>query len=80
MKDAYTPTRGCDSGRKAQLTVWDVLNLSIAEGSQAGEFKLGQKFLVSDGFSEEESHLTITPGDKFDAQASICLDGPWPWI
>jgi breast cancer 2 susceptibility protein len=50
VKDAYKPTRGGDSGRKAQLTVWDILNLSIAEGSQAGEFKLGQKFLVSDGF------------------------------
>ncbi|KAG1885542.1 hypothetical protein F4604DRAFT_1726659 [Suillus subluteus] len=47
VKDAYTPTRGGDNGRKAQLTVWDVLNLSIAEGSQAGEFKLGQKFLVT---------------------------------
>ncbi|KAG2149643.1 hypothetical protein BD769DRAFT_1407364 [Suillus cothurnatus] len=47
VKDAYTSTRGGDSGRKAQLTVWDVLNLSIAEGSQAGEFKLGQKFLVT---------------------------------
>ncbi|KAG1757223.1 hypothetical protein EDB19DRAFT_1656380 [Suillus lakei] len=47
VKDAYTPTRGGNDGRKAQLTVWDVLNLSIAEGSQAGEFKLGQKFLVT---------------------------------
>ncbi|KAG2076942.1 hypothetical protein BDR04DRAFT_1067282 [Suillus decipiens] len=47
VKDAYTTTRGDNGGRKAQLTVWDVLNLSIAEGSQAGEFKLGQKFLVT---------------------------------
>ncbi|KAG2368840.1 hypothetical protein BDR07DRAFT_1390250 [Suillus spraguei] len=49
VKDAYTTTRGdnSNSGRKAQLTVWDVLSLSIAEGSQAGEFKLGQKFLVT---------------------------------
>ncbi|KAG1904752.1 uncharacterized protein F5891DRAFT_1012615 [Suillus fuscotomentosus] len=36
-----------DIGRKAQLTVWDVLNLLVAEGSSAGEFKLGQKFLVT---------------------------------
>lgn len=27
-----------------------------------------------------DSRLTITPGDKFDAQANIGLDGPWPWI
>ncbi|KAG2062232.1 hypothetical protein BDR06DRAFT_986119 [Suillus hirtellus] len=47
VKDAYAPTRGGDSSRKAQLTVWDVLNLLVAEGSSAGEFKLGQKFLVT---------------------------------
>ncbi|KAG0700654.1 hypothetical protein DFH29DRAFT_930783 [Suillus ampliporus] len=45
--DAYAYTRGGKDGRKAQLTVWDVLNLSIAEGSKAGEFKVGQKFLVT---------------------------------
>lgn len=50
VKDAYAPTRGGDINRKAQLTVWDVLNLLVAEGSSAGEFKLGQKFLVSDVF------------------------------
>ncbi|KAG2756480.1 hypothetical protein P692DRAFT_20765976 [Suillus brevipes Sb2] len=55
VKDAYTPTRGGDSGRKAQLTVWDVLNLSIAEGSQAGEFKLGQKFLVTNLMPKQAS-------------------------
>ncbi|KAG1754940.1 uncharacterized protein EDB91DRAFT_1214138 [Suillus paluster] len=47
VKDAYTQTRGGNDGRKAQLTVWDVLNLLIAEGSKAGEFKVGQKFLVT---------------------------------
>ncbi|KAG1783569.1 hypothetical protein EV702DRAFT_1054261 [Suillus placidus] len=55
VKDAYTPTQGGDSGRKAQLTVWDVLNLSIAEGSQAGEFKLGQRFLVTNLMPKQAS-------------------------
>ncbi|KAG2156582.1 uncharacterized protein EDB93DRAFT_1127388 [Suillus bovinus] len=55
VKDAYAPTRGGGSIRKAQLTVWDVLNLSIAEGSQAGEFKLGQKFLVTNLMPKQPS-------------------------
>ena len=54
MKDAYTNTRGGGDSRQAQLTVWDVLNLSIAEGSKAGDFKVGQRFLVSGVFLEKE--------------------------
>lgn len=46
VKDAYPGTRVSNSFRKAQLTVWDVLNLSITEGSNAGDFKMGQRFLV----------------------------------
>ncbi|OJA19125.1 hypothetical protein AZE42_02150 [Rhizopogon vesiculosus] len=47
VKDAYPGTQGGKDIRQAQLTVWDVLNLSIAEGSNAGDFKAGQRFLVT---------------------------------
>lgn len=47
VKDAYPGTRGGNDSRQAQLTVWDVLNLTIAEGSNTGDFKVGQRFLVS---------------------------------
>jgi hypothetical protein len=32
--------------RKAQLTVWDVLQLALFEGHTAGKFEMGQRFLV----------------------------------
>ncbi|KAJ8593227.1 hypothetical protein M405DRAFT_786267 [Rhizopogon salebrosus TDB-379] len=47
VKDAYPGTRGGNDSRQAQLTVWDVLNLTIAEGSNTGDFKVGQRFLVT---------------------------------
>ena len=45
VKDARTDRR--PANRTAQLTVWDVLNLSLSEGSAAGTFELGKRYLVS---------------------------------
>jgi len=45
VQDAYSNRR--PSHRKAQLTVWDALNLSHSEGSQAGSFESGQRFMVT---------------------------------
>jgi breast cancer 2 susceptibility protein len=36
---------------RGQLTVWDVLSLSFAEGQRPGTFKEGQRFVVSAMFS-----------------------------
>ncbi|KII94288.1 hypothetical protein PLICRDRAFT_99668, partial [Plicaturopsis crispa FD-325 SS-3] len=45
VEDANTHKR--PALRKAQLTVWDALSLSHSEGSRAGAFDPGQRFLVS---------------------------------
>ena len=44
VEDACTRRR--PANRKAQLTVWDVLNLPFSEGADAGTFEIGQRFLV----------------------------------
>ncbi|KAF8899070.1 hypothetical protein BD779DRAFT_1431059 [Infundibulicybe gibba] len=44
VQDARTCRR--PSHRTAQLTVWDVLNLSLSEGTTPGTFTVGQRFLV----------------------------------
>jgi len=44
VEDACTRRR--PANRKAQLTVWDVLNLSFSEGAEAGTFEMGQRYLV----------------------------------
>jgi len=45
VEDAYTQRRA--SHRNAQLTVWDVLSLSLSEGGKAGAFESGQRFRVT---------------------------------
>lgn len=45
VRDAYSNRR--PSHRQAQLTVWDALSLSHSEGSKAGSFEAGQKFMVT---------------------------------
>ncbi|PPQ69780.1 hypothetical protein CVT26_014168 [Gymnopilus dilepis] len=45
IQDARTLRR--TNARTAQLTVWDVLGLSLEEGSRAGGFEVGQRFLVT---------------------------------
>jgi len=45
MKDAQTNRR--PANRVAKVTVWDVLNLTVAEGRKPGEFKEGDRYLVS---------------------------------
>ncbi|KAF8910112.1 hypothetical protein CPB84DRAFT_1723940 [Gymnopilus junonius] len=45
VQDARTLRR--PGTRNAQLTVWDVLGLTLEEGSQAGSFEVGQRFLVT---------------------------------
>jgi breast cancer 2 susceptibility protein len=45
VRDAYSNKR--PSHRQAQLTVWDALSLSHSEGSKAGSFEAGQRFMVS---------------------------------
>jgi breast cancer 2 susceptibility protein len=44
VQDAYSNKR--PSRRQAQLTVWDALSLSNSEGSKAGSFEAGQRFMV----------------------------------
>lgn len=45
VRDACTRRR--PANREAQVTVWDVLNLSLSEGGTAGSFEVGHRFLVS---------------------------------
>lgn len=45
VQDAYSNRR--PAHRRAQLTVWDALSLSHSEGSQAGSFEPGQRFMAS---------------------------------
>ncbi|KAF8167376.1 hypothetical protein B0H34DRAFT_14333 [Crassisporium funariophilum] len=45
MQDARTTRR--PANRTVQVTVWDVLNLQLAEGGRAGSFECGQRFLVT---------------------------------
>jgi hypothetical protein len=44
VQDARTIRR--PANRTALLTVWNVLQLNLAEGSSAGSFECGQRFLV----------------------------------
>lgn len=45
IQDARTSRR--PANRTAQLTVWDVVNITLDEGSQAGAFGVGQRFMVN---------------------------------
>ncbi|TDL20958.1 hypothetical protein BD410DRAFT_772047 [Rickenella mellea] len=45
VEDVDTQKKPAD--RKAQLTVWDVLNLSLTEGAKPGSFGEGQMFVVT---------------------------------
>lgn len=45
VQDACTRRR--PANRTAQVTVWDVLSLSLSEGAAAGSFEVGQRYLVS---------------------------------
>ncbi|KAF8808104.1 hypothetical protein BYT27DRAFT_7338672 [Phlegmacium glaucopus] len=45
VQDARTIRR--PANRTALLTVWNVLQLSLAEGSSAGSFEFGQRFLIT---------------------------------
>lgn len=56
-----TCTRRRPANRMAQLTVWDVLSLSLSEGSAAGSFEAGHRFLVSiDQFQESNTYVLET--------------------
>jgi len=44
VQDACTLRR--PANRTAQMTVWDVLSLSLDEGSKAGDFACGQRYLA----------------------------------
>ncbi|CAA7264792.1 unnamed protein product [Cyclocybe aegerita] len=45
VQDARTSRR--PANRMAQLTVWDVLSLNLDEGSKAGSFECGQRYLAT---------------------------------
>ncbi|KIJ66231.1 hypothetical protein HYDPIDRAFT_109225 [Hydnomerulius pinastri MD-312] len=53
VKDARTHKH--PSTRKAQVTVWDVLGLSVTEGSSGGSFEPGQRFLVTNLVPTQQS-------------------------
>jgi breast cancer 2 susceptibility protein len=57
VEDARAPEKTVQS--QAQLTVWDVLSLSFAEGQKPGTFKEGQRFVVS-ALSHRMQHLMLT--------------------
>jgi breast cancer 2 susceptibility protein len=57
VEDARAPEKTVQS--QAQLTVWDVLSLSFAEGQKPGTFKEGQRFVVST-LSHRMQHLMLT--------------------
>lgn len=44
-RDAQTHRR--PANRVAQLTIWDILSVCVAEGAKQGEIPVGQKFFVS---------------------------------
>ncbi|KAH9486281.1 Breast cancer type 2 susceptibility protein-like protein [Psilocybe cubensis] len=45
VQDARTIRR--PANRKAMLTVWNILGITLEEGSQAGDFQVGQRFLAT---------------------------------
>ncbi|EGO30985.1 hypothetical protein SERLADRAFT_412477 [Serpula lacrymans var. lacrymans S7.9] len=75
VKDEYFKKH--PPNRKAQLTVWDVLNLTFTEGFESGSFQEGQKFLVNDlsqfGPRNDDYNFAFA-GNQFAANAATCLD------
>ncbi|KAF8971700.1 hypothetical protein BDZ97DRAFT_1901423 [Flammula alnicola] len=52
-QDARTLRR--PANRNAQLTVWDVLGLTLDEGSRAGTFEVGQRFMATNLVPTQQS-------------------------
>ncbi|RDB29022.1 Breast cancer type 2 susceptibility [Hypsizygus marmoreus] len=63
VQDACTQRR--PANRNAQLTVWDVLNLSLSEGSAAGAFEAGQRYMVTNLMpTQQTAWMDCEPGSE----------------
>lgn len=77
VKDARTDRR--PANRTAQLTVWDVLNLSLSEGSAAGTFELGKRYLVTNVIpTQPNAWMDCEPGSE--VYLSTRRDSRWTAI
>jgi len=63
VEDVCTQRR--PSHRNAQLTVWDVLSLTLSEGGKAGAFEQGQRFRVTNLMpTQQNSWMDREPGSE----------------
>ena len=62
FRDARTARK--PANRAAQITIWDVLSLSVSEGEEAGNIEMGQRFMVSTPYYNRNcSLINKTPLD-----------------
>jgi len=77
VQDARTIRR--PANRTALLTVWNVLQLNLAEGSSPGSFQCGQRFLVTNLLPIQHSAwMDCEPGSE--VYLSTRQDTRWTMI
>ena len=64
------------ANRTAQLTVWNIMSLTLDEGSKPGDFAVGQRYLVSFAFLVfgKQSQSVGWTGFKCRANLVECMD------
>ncbi|KAF9479433.1 hypothetical protein BDN70DRAFT_906293 [Pholiota conissans] len=63
IQDARTLRR--PANRKAQLTIWDVTNITFDEGDKAGAFEAGQRFMATNlNPQQPKAWMDCSPGSE----------------
>ncbi|KAF9469825.1 hypothetical protein BDZ94DRAFT_1286396 [Collybia nuda] len=74
-----TCTRRRPANRRAQLTVWDALNLNFFEGREGGAFDIGQRFLVTNLIpTQQRAWMDNEPGS--DVYMCTRRDSRWTYM